>query len=95
MQIVDVPENMREKMKLQSPTGLLVMHVEAEGPGGRAGVMLGDVIIGIEGKAAGDISIVQETLARLRTGQQAKLTVLRGGEQRDLPVTLGDRPSRK
>jgi S1-C subfamily serine protease len=95
MQIVDVPENIREKMKLQSTTGLLVMHVEADGPGGQAGVMLGDVIVGIEGKAAGDISLLQEALARLRTGQQAKLTILRGGEQRDLAVTLGDRPSRK
>jgi S1-C subfamily serine protease len=94
MQTVSIPEDLRGKLKLESTTGLLVMHVEADGPGSKAGVMLGDVIIGIQGKPAGDLRTLQEALAGLRTGDPGKLTVIHGGEKRDLGVTVGDRTSR-
>jgi len=58
-------------------------------------VTLGDVIIGIEGKPAGDLRALQEALAGLRTGNPAKLTIIHGGEKRDVVVTIGDRASRK
>jgi serine protease DegQ len=94
MQTVSIPEDLRGKLKLESTAGLLVMHVEADGPGSKAGVMLGDVIIGIQGKLAGDLRTLQEALAGLRTGDAGKLTVIHGGEKRDLGVTVGDRASR-
>jgi S1-C subfamily serine protease len=95
MQTVSIPEDLRGKLKLESTTGLLVMHVEVDGPGNKGGVMLGDVIIGIQGKPAGDLRTLQEALAGLRTGDPGKLTVIHGGEKRDLAVTVGDRTSRK
>jgi S1-C subfamily serine protease len=95
MQTVSIPDDLREKLRLESTTGLLVMHVEANGPGNKAGVTLGDVIIGIEGKPAGDLRTLQEALAGLRTGNPAKLTIIHGGEKRDVAVTIGDRASRK
>jgi len=95
MQTVSIPDDLRGKLRLESTTGLLVMHVEANGPGNKAGVTLGDVIIGIEGKPAGDLRTLQEALAGLRTGDPAKLTIIHGGEKRDVVVTIGDRASRK
>jgi len=95
MQTVAVPEDVSKKLKLESPGALLVVHVEAEGPASKAGVMLGDVILRVQNKPAVDPSIVQDALRGLRTGEQAKLFVLRGGEQRELAVAVGDRPSRK
>ena len=95
MQMVALPDDVRKKLKLESQTGLLVMHVEDDGPGSKAGVMLGDIIISIEGKSAGDLGSLREALGGLRTAQQASVTVMRGGEKKDLTVTTGDQPSRR
>ena len=92
MQTVSIPNDVRDRLKLESTTGLLVMQVEADGPANGAGVMLGDVIISIHGKAAGDVA---DALAALRTGDQAKLIIIRGGERRELSVNVGDRPTQK
>lgn len=95
MQPVAVPDDVSKKLKLESPSALLVVHVEPDGPANKAGVMLGDVILRVQNIATTDLSMVHDALRKLRPGEQAKLTVLRGGEQRDFAIALGDRPSRK
>lgn len=95
MQTVAIPEDVGKKLKLELPAGLLVVHVEPDAPGSRAGLMLGDVILRIDGKAVGDLSVMQDAIRALRTGDQAKLAVLRGGELREFAVAAGDRPMRK
>src|SRR5581483_6199295 len=45
MQIVSLPEDTRKKWELEVQSGLLVIHVEENGPGEKAGVMIGDIII--------------------------------------------------
>src|SRR5216684_3312102 len=72
MQTVSIPNDVRDRLKLESETGLMVMQVEADGPANKAGVMLGDVIISIHGKAAGDVA---DALAGLRTGDPAKVII--------------------
>ena len=95
MQTVAIPDAVRANLKLDSATGLLVMHVESEGPGSKAGLMVGDLLIRIQGKVAADLTSLQEALAGTRPEQTVKLTIIRGGEERGVDVTLGDRPSRK
>jgi len=95
MQVVSLPDDVRKKLKLESQTGLLVMHVDDDGPGSKAGVMLGDIIISLQGNAAGDLRSLQETLAGLRIGQQASITIVRGGEKKELTITAGERPTRR
>jgi S1-C subfamily serine protease len=95
MQMVTIPQDVSGKLKLESATGLLVMHLEIDGPGSKAGVMLGDVIISIQGHPASEVRTMQEALVGLRIGDPVRLTVIRGGEKRELNVTAGDRPTRK
>jgi len=95
MQMVSVPDDVREKFKLEAATGLLVMHVEADSPGNKAGLTLGDLVISIQDKAAGDLQTLQDAIAGLRTGDQARITVIRGGEKREVRAIVGDWPTRK
>ena len=53
----------------------------------------GDVIVTADGRAVSSIDELRAFLADTEPGQQVTLTVLRGGEQIRVDVTLGERPA--
>ena len=91
MQPVRIPESVRPNLKSAAPGGLIVLHVEADGPADKAGIVLGDVIVELEGKPALDIYEVRSLLASSKVGDSVKLKVLRAGSALDLPVKLTER----
>jgi S1-C subfamily serine protease len=72
-------------------SGLLVVSVEADSPAARGGLLIGDVIIGMAGAPVRDTEDLQALLGPERVGQPTTVTVLRGGERRELSVTVGER----
>ncbi len=80
MQAVPVPESLRSKLNLKSSEGLLVAHVEPGSPAEKGGVLLGDVLLEIEGKPVADTDGVQEVLRSHKPGERIALTLVRGGE---------------
>ena len=72
-------------------SGLLIVGVEEESPAGAAGLLVGDIIVGIEGDAVRDSDDLQNALTPERVGATVQLRLLRGGEPADLPVTLAER----
>ena len=75
--------------------GVLVVMIEADSPADRGGLLIGDVIVGIDGGAVGEPQDVAEHLSGERVGTRLELEIVRGGEKRTLPVTVGERrPSR-
>lgn len=91
-QPVVLPARLRSRLGLGQETGLLIVGVESEGPADRAGVLLGDVLVGFDGEQMRDTDDLQRMLAGDRVGQPMPLKVVRGGELRDLTVTIGERP---
>ena len=49
MQPVPLPEPLRRQLGLTRETGLIVVTVEPDGPAARAGVLLGDVLVALDG----------------------------------------------
>ena len=91
-----------------SQRGALVETVNAGGPGEKAGIQSsskqvtlegqqvnvgGDVIIAYNGQVVKSADDVITYLAGSSVGQSVTLTILRGGKQTDVKITLGDRPS--
>jgi S1-C subfamily serine protease len=72
-------------------TGLLVMGVEPGGPADQAGLMLGDILVSLAGQSVGDADELQAQLGGDRVGTAVPVTVFRGGQRRDLTVTIGER----
>lgn len=72
-------------------TGVLLLSVEAGSPAERAGLLLGDTIVALDGQPVRDIDDLMALLSGDRVGSAAPVRVLRGGEVRDLTVTIGDR----
>jgi serine protease DegQ len=68
----------------------IVQSVLADGPAGKAGVKVGDRVTHIQGRSVLDTDDVQRYVGRLKPGQEFKLTVQRGKDKKDIPVTLGE-----
>jgi S1-C subfamily serine protease len=94
MQPVSLPEALRGKLKTSTTGGLMVLHVEPSGPAEKAGIVLGDVIVELQGKAALDTDNLRDLLASAKIGDAVKATVVRGGAPVDVSLTLGERPAR-
>jgi len=77
---------------LGSTTGVIVAQVLEGSPAERAGALVGDVILGLDGQAIQSVNdIITHLVAQnLRSGDQLVLNVLRGNERTDLPLELGE-----
>lgn len=71
--------------------GLLVIAVQPEGPADKSGLILGDAILGVGGRTLAQVDDLLEALTEDTIGQELKFRVLRAGEIRELPVTVGTR----
>jgi S1-C subfamily serine protease len=89
-QPVPLPEGLRGAAGGQE-SGLLVVGVEAGGPAERGGVMIGDVLVALGGQPLRNTDDLLGQLGADRVGQPTPLRLFRGGEPRDLIVTIGER----
>ncbi len=89
--IQDVDENTAKALGLSKPQGALVASVLKGQPAEKAGIKVGDVIIALNGhpiKNSRDLTI---QVGALRPGSEAKVTIWRNGEIKDIWVKLGER----
>jgi serine protease DegQ len=90
---VQVTPQLGEAFDLGTGTGVLVQAVVPRGPADRAGVQARDVIVQMDDRK---IELVEDVFAELRDhkpGEKVTVTVVRGGDSRDVDVTLGEVPS--
>jgi len=92
MQPVAIPEAMRAKVK--GGSGLLVVHVEQGGPAEKGGVLLGDVLTSIQGKALEEMDTLMDLLGSAKVGDTCSIEAIRGGEVAKVSIKLGDRPTK-
>jgi S1-C subfamily serine protease len=93
MQSVQIPKSLQDAAGVKSGAGLLVMHVEPNGPADAAGALLGDILVSLGGAALDDLEDLQDVLLRLGIGQEVHATVIRGGRKADLAIRIGERPA--
>ncbi len=88
--IQEVTRSLAESFGLPNADGALVSSVEAGGPAARAGVQQGDVIVRFNGKAVESSGDLPRIVAASRPGSSVKMQLYRGGELRELGVTIGE-----
>ena len=74
--------------------GLIVLSLEPDGPAAKAGVLIGDILVALGGGSVSDTEDIQLVLERYAVGQPVETEVLRGGDARQILVTVGVRPRR-
>ncbi|HEX9067884.1 MAG TPA: trypsin-like peptidase domain-containing protein [Ktedonobacterales bacterium] len=87
-----ISPTLAQRAGLSQTTGLLVMTIEANSPAEQAGFLIGDIIIGVDGQPATDVEGLRSALGSDKLGKAVTLRVLRGGEPKDVSVTVGERP---
>ncbi|SIT44135.1 PDZ/DHR/GLGF domain protein [Paraburkholderia piptadeniae] len=83
-----------DKMSLPFSSGLLINSLAPGGPAEQAGVLIGDVLIELDGKPCRDMGDVHAALGSASIGQPLQIALIRGGERHACSVTVGERPQR-
>ncbi|MCA9795176.1 MAG: Do family serine endopeptidase [Candidatus Eremiobacteraeota bacterium] len=72
--------------------GALVSSVVPDGPAGRAGAQVEDVVVSLDDRPIKSDRELLDVVARTPVGSTAKLRVFRDGKMKDLTVTIARRP---
>lgn len=72
--------------------GVMVSHVLGKSPAGRAGLRAFDIVKSLNGEEILGVNRLQQLIARLKPGEPAELTVVRGAQTLTLTVTPTARP---
>jgi len=93
-QPVVLPNDLRERLGLTQRTAVIVVNVTSDSPAAAAGLVIGDVLVSIAGHAIAEPGDLVAVLQPDRVGNTVTTSILRGGEPRQIQVTVGERPSR-
>lgn len=92
MQPVAFPESTRQSLGIDSDRGLLVVTVAPGSSAEHAGVLLGDIIITVNGSSVRSPRSLQPVLDSENVGKPVTLEIARGGKLLKQSVTVGERP---
>ena len=73
--------------------GVMVMNLESQGPGAKAGVHQGDIIVSWNGEPVRHVRSLLRALGPDSMGQTVTLGLRRGGETKNVALTIGERPA--
>jgi S1-C subfamily serine protease len=92
-QPVRVPDAMRQQLGLDQELAVIVVDVQSDSPAA-AGLLIGDLILSLDGQAVVDPVELRRLLRAERIGRRITARVVRGGQSRDVELTVGERPPR-
>ncbi len=95
VQTEEVTKENLAKFGLREVKGVGVESVVDGSPAQTAGLQKGDVIVRVNGDEITSTRKLTRLISEISPDHQAKLTVLRNGNERDVTVTLGKRPGFK
>jgi len=94
-QPVELPESIRQRLGLAQATAVIAVNVRSDSPAAAAGLTIGDVIVSIAGHTIAEPEDLVAVLRPDRVGSVVvTVSILRGGDPRDVQVTVGERPRR-
>ncbi len=73
--------------------GVTIANIDRTGPAARAGLRAGDVVVAINGARVETSQGLIKAIAATTPGNAVRLSVRRGGQALELPVTVGRRPA--
>ncbi len=93
LQPISLPEHLTKSLGLSASAGLMTVSVDQEAPAGKAGLLIGDVLLDLGGRPVDRPESVRPLLADA-VGKTLSARILRGGVLVNLEVTVAERQGR-
>ena len=90
-QPVEISEGSPQELKREQEHGLLVVWLEEGGPAAGGGLLVGDILVAVNGQSVGDPDDLFSALNSETVGKDVSVEVLRGGRPETVQVTVGER----
>jgi serine protease Do len=90
--IQDVTPTLAKEFKLKGSTGAVVGDVVPDGPGAKAGIKDGDVVLEFNGKSVADSRQLRLNAAETKPGSSVPVKVWRDGSAKTLEVVVAQLP---
>ncbi len=91
VQPVGFPEATRQALKLEADRGLLIVTVAPGSSAEKAGLLLGDIIVTVDGSPVRNARSLQPALDSENVGKAVALEIVRGGKLAKVSVTVGEK----
>ena len=95
IQTTEVTKENVGKFGLREVRGVAIEKVVEGSPAQSAGLQVGDVIVRFNGEEVTSVRKLTRLIGEVDPDHQARVTVIRGGNERELTATLGKRPTPK
>lgn len=95
MQPVHLPDTLKSALNLPCNSGVIVVNVEPNGPAEQAGVLIGDVLLLLNGTPVSDTGDVQKMLGPDSVGKMLSVQIIRGGALAEVAIAVGERSWRQ
>ena len=91
--VQQVTKELAESFGLKSTQGALIGNVERGGPGEKAGLQAGDVVLALNGKPVERSIDLPRMVGQLKPNEKAILKVWHEGKENEVTVVLGELPN--
>jgi S1-C subfamily serine protease len=95
MQSVRLPESLGGTLNPPRAGGVIIVAVEPDSPAERAGLLIGDVLVALDGVPVSDTADVQALLGPERVGTAVGTSIIRAGMLAERAIMVGERPQRR
>lgn len=87
--IQNLSRDLAESFNYQGEHGVLVSDVTSDGPAAEAGLKPGDIVEKLNGEVMRNASQLRNTIAAMKPGDRAKLSIYRDGKRSTIDVKIG------
>jgi len=92
LQTVRLPEALRNALQRNEKTAAILLEVEPSGPAHKAGLVIGDILVSLDGETVARFEDVQPHLRAENIGKSLAAKIVRGGAIQEVTITVAERP---